>query len=332
MDDELASGIERAVFGAVDRDNIDGWLSRHVQSRLGSDLSGIVFRTGRIAAVYGAALSDGRVVAVKVHRRPADVTYLSAAAACQRRLADAGYPCPAPLDGPATTDGLTAVIETLITDGESGNGHAPSIRRALARALFEQLELLRGVAVDGLLAGAPAWCHYEHGPWPKPHDPIFDFTVTPPAFTWLDDLARRAARALEQAGPPDAIAHADWNCGNVRFRESQVSSSYDWDSFAAAPEAVLVGMSAASFTQGSTTGADAPTTAEVIAFVRDYEEVRSRPFSECEQRTAAAAVTWVLAYGARCTICFLPPDGRPPSGSSLLALETHRDAYLDLDW
>ena len=27
MEDELASGIERAVFGAVGRDDIDAWLS-----------------------------------------------------------------------------------------------------------------------------------------------------------------------------------------------------------------------------------------------------------------------------------------------------------------
>lgn len=60
-------------------------------------------RSGRIAAVYGAAVSDGRQVVVKVHRRVADLAYLRAAAACQRRLAEAGYPCPEPLDGPATT-------------------------------------------------------------------------------------------------------------------------------------------------------------------------------------------------------------------------------------
>lgn len=101
MDKQPTSGIERAVFGAVGRDDIDAWLSRHLQARLGGDLAHILFRSGRIAAVYGAALRDGRQVAVKVHRRVAAVAYLSAAAACQRRLAEVGYPCPAPLDGPA---------------------------------------------------------------------------------------------------------------------------------------------------------------------------------------------------------------------------------------
>ena len=244
MDEELASGIERAVFGAVGRDDIDAWLSRHLRARLGGDLSHIVFGSGRIAAVYGAALSDGRQVAVKVHRGVADLTDLSAAGACQRRLAEVGYPCPEPLDGPASTEGLTAVVETLCSDGEPGNSHEPNTRRAMAHALFEQLELLRGAPVDGLVVGAAAWSHYEHGPWPQPHDPIFDFTTTPPAFTWLADLARRAASVLNHAGPPDAVAHADWTCGNLRFHDGRVSCSYDWDSLAAAPEPVLVGLAA----------------------------------------------------------------------------------------
>lgn len=236
------------------------------------------------------------------------------------------------MDGPATTDGLTAVIETLCSDGQPGNSHEPTTRRMMAQALFEQLELLRGAAVAGLVAGAPAWAHYDRGPWPQPHDPIFDFTTTPPAFTWLDDLARQAADVLNQAGPPDAVAHADWTCGNLRFQDGQVSCSYDWDSLAVAPEPVLVGLAAGCFTEGSTAGVNMPTTAEVTGFLRDYEQVRSHPFSEAEQRTAAAAVTWVLAYNARCELSFLPPGGLPPRGSSLHALTTHPDAYLDLRW
>ena len=69
----------------------------------------------------------------------------------------------------------------------------------------------------------------------------------------------------------------------------------------------------------------------MTGFLRDYEQVRS-PFSEAEQRIAAAAVTWVLAYNARCQLSFLPPGGRPARGSSLEALTTHPDAYLNLRW
>jgi hypothetical protein len=66
--------------------------------------------------------------------------------------------------------------------------------------------------------------------------------------------------------------------------------------------------------------------------LRDYEQVRSDPFREAEQRTAAAAVTWVLAYDARCQVSLLPLGGGPAGGSSLEALTTHPDAYLDLCW
>ncbi len=202
----------------------------------------------------------------------------------------------------------------------------------MAHALFAQRDLLRGTPADAILAGAPAWSRYERGPWPTPHDPIFDFTTTPKAFTWIDDLARRAAGVLEQAGPPDAIAHADWCCGNLRFRDGTVSASYDWDSLAAAPEAVVVGVSAGDFTSGGAVCADSPTPADVAAFLQDYEVARSQPFSRAEQQNAAAAVTWVLAYNARCGVSFLPDGGSPPAGSPLHMLTTYGADYLDIRW
>ncbi len=120
-DTQLVSDVERAVFGPIGRDDIDTWVGKHVRARFGVAVSALVFRSGRVAAVYGAVLDDGYRVAVKVNRSPVDVAYLSAAIVCQRRLADAGYPCPWPLDGPATSDDLTAVIEQLVVDGEPGD-------------------------------------------------------------------------------------------------------------------------------------------------------------------------------------------------------------------
>lgn len=43
MDEEPTSGIERAVFGGVGRDDIDAWLRRHLQARLGGDLAHVLF-------------------------------------------------------------------------------------------------------------------------------------------------------------------------------------------------------------------------------------------------------------------------------------------------
>ena len=65
--------------GAVDRAAIDTWLGKHVRARLGVAVSGVAFHSGRVAAVHGVVLCDGRNVAVKVHRPPVDVAYLSAA-------------------------------------------------------------------------------------------------------------------------------------------------------------------------------------------------------------------------------------------------------------
>ncbi len=332
MESKLVSGIERAIFGVDDRGDVDAWLGAHVQRRLGVDMLRVNFRSGRVAAVYGIGLSDGREVVVKVHRRPVNLAYLRAVVSCQRQLFEADYPCPEPLDGPATTQGRTAVIETLLADGEVGNGHAPGTRRVMARALFEQLGILRGGPVDDLLSGSPPWTKYEQGPWPRPHDLIFDFTSTPQAFTWLSDLAWRATGALKHAGPRDSIAHADWTCGNIRFRNGRIRSSYDWDSLAAASEPVLVAVAASSFTLCSNTHSSAPTTAEVTGFFRDYEEARSSAFNAAEQGIAAAAVSWVLAYNARCKVSSLRPDEPPPQGSALKALADHGDEYFNLRW
>ena len=50
----------------------------------------------------------------------------------------------------------------------------------MAQALLEQIRILRSVPElrSGLLK-PPAWAAYDQGPWPIPHDPIFDFTTTP---------------------------------------------------------------------------------------------------------------------------------------------------------
>ncbi len=128
------------------------------------------------------------------------------------------------------------------------------------------------------------------------------------------------------------MAHADWTFGNLRLHDGRVSCSCDWDSLAAAPEPVLVGLAAGCFTEGSSAGATTPTTVEVTGFLRDDEQVRSHPFRAAGQRTAAAAVTWLLAYNARCELSLLPLDGGPARGSPLHALTTQPDAYLNLRW
>lgn len=323
-------GIEQAVFGPVGRDEVDSWLTRHLRACLGAEVAEVLFRSGRVAAVFGCRLDDGQEVAVKVHRAGVDASHLAAAVSAQRHLARAGYPCPEVLHGPCITQGRTAVVETLLPGGAVGDGHRPPIRAALAASLAEQVQLLRTTPAGPLRTGAPPWARYEHGPWPTPHDPIFDFRTSPAGYAWLDRLAARAAEVLSAHSGADVVAHSDWSCGNVRFSGDEVCASFDWDSLAGRPEPVLAGMAAGSHTEGSAAADAAAAPAEVAAFLVDYQDARGRPFGGPERAVAAAAACWVLAYNARCGLAFTPDWARPADGSPLAALTEHREDYLDL--
>jgi hypothetical protein len=155
----------------------------------------------------------------------------------------------------------------------------------MAQALAQQLTILRAVpALRSHLLKPPAWADYNNGPWPVPHDPLFDFTTTPVGFEWLDHLAQQAAEALSPRRQPDVIGHSDWVCQNLRFNEDGVSAAYDWDSLLAESEPVLVGVIAGTYTEGSLAGAQAPIPQEVVAFLSDYEANRQAPFSKIDFR------------------------------------------------
>jgi Phosphotransferase enzyme family len=331
--DQPVSGIHRAVFGDVTEDDVTAWLDRHLRRRLAAGVQQVLVRTGRLAAVYGLRLTDGTEVVAKVHGGDAGIGRLAAAVACQRILADAGYPCPKPLDGPVTTGPRVVVLESWLDAGEVGDAHQPVIRRSMAQALAQQMKLLRGApAAASPLANPPAWVDYQAGPWPVPHSPIFDFTVTPPGFEWLDHLARDAADTIGPRREPEVIAHSDWYCGNLRFVGAQLTAAYDWDSLTAHHEPVLAGVAAGAHTDGSSNGAAAPTPQEVAAFLADYDDQRGRPFTGPEQATAAGAATWVMAYNARCQLHNQLLGHPPGEGSFLQLLSRHRDGYLQLRW
>ncbi len=296
-----------------------------------------LFRTGRLAAVYGLQLTSGLVIVAKVYRGGADLERLAAAVSCQRVLADAGHPCPAPLNGPVAVDGRVVLLEALLDRGERGDAHSAATRRAMARALAEQIRLLRSVPeLRSGLHKPPAWAAYDNGPWPKPHDPIFDFTTTPVGFEWLDHIAELAAETLGPRRPPDAIGHSDWVCQNLRFTQDchdAVSAAYDWDSLLAESEPVLVGVVAGTYTEGSLASADAPTPHEVVAFLAEYEANRHAPFRKRDQATATAAATWALAYNARCGLSAEMLEFPVREGSPLHTLARYGGAsYLTLRW
>jgi Ser/Thr protein kinase RdoA (MazF antagonist) len=327
MSTSRVEGIERAIFGHVPAAEIDNWLQRLVRSQLSTALHEVLFRRGRVSAVYGLHLEDGRQVVVKVHRGSPDLRSLAAATATQRWVAEHGYPAPRPIDGPLMLDGHTAVIEALLDVGSAADAHDPVVRQALAASLAEQIRILSDMELPTALTVRPAWAVYDNGPWPTPHDPIFDFTTTPPGFEWLDDFAQQASDTLIAADLPSIVGHSDWYAGNVLVAGGVVTAAFDWDSLIIDSEAMIVGMAAGQCTSGIT-AFGAPTPSKVAAFLADYQAHRSTPFSPHEQRIAQGAVAWQLAYNARCELSWLGAESPAPAGSLLAALIDHRGEYL----
>ena len=104
---------------AVDPGRLARWCMEHLGSRPAAEL----FRSGYLSAVIGLRLADGREVVVKV--RPASPR-IAACVEVQRRMFQAGYPCPEPLTGAAAFGGDVATAEAYVPGGAMlpGAGHA----------------------------------------------------------------------------------------------------------------------------------------------------------------------------------------------------------------
>lgn len=331
-DDGAPGATEAALLNGMTVAEIDAWLDQVLTGALGAGVSEILFRSGRIDAVYGVVAVDGRRLLIKVHRPPVDLRAREATVAAQTALASRGFPCAVPIAGPLTVDGRTVSIETLLDDADPGNGHDPAVRRSIVDGLAEQIDVLQTVPDFLPIVGpAPAWCRYEDGPWPEPHDTFFDFRLTPAGWGWLDEIAATASAQLLSNRREDGVvaAHADWYCGNLRFTGSRLAACYDWD-LVGDTVSVVAGLTAGFFTNGTASGAEQPAPEEVVAFLTEFEHARGARFAADEQRAAAAAATWSMCYTARCQLQML--DGDPPAGTALDVLGRHGATYLRLRW
>ena len=81
---------------------------------LGSPPADEIFRSGNLSVVIGLRLGDDREVVVKV--RP-DSPRVAACVEVQRRVFQAGYPCPQPLTGAAPFGGDVATAEAYVPGG-----------------------------------------------------------------------------------------------------------------------------------------------------------------------------------------------------------------------
>ena len=181
-------------------------------------------------------------------------------------------------------------------------------------------------------AGAgPSWCRYQAGPWPIPHDTLVDFRSTPTGYEWLDTFGRRAADQIlaHRDAKNVVVGHADWYAGNTAISDNVLVGTFDWE-LVADTEAVIAGFAAACYAASSTGAGGLSTPEEVAAFMRDYDTVRRHPLLDREQRTAAAAAGWIIAFNARWQVGLI--DHGLGDEATLALARTRGEDYLSLSW
>ncbi|MBZ2195764.1 phosphotransferase [Occultella gossypii] len=279
---------------AVDPARLAQWCKEH----LGSPPVDEIFRSGHLAVVVGLRLADGRDVVVKI--RP-DSPRIAACVEIQRRVFQAGYPCPQPLTDAAPLGGDIATAEAYVPGGASlpSSDQAP---RAFAEAFARLIRLAPRPAEVSTLEPAPSWAAWDHaedGLWPSPEGPDVNLNNLDevPGAEWIDDAGRRARERLRASGSEAVIGHCDWLAGNLRWSGDALLVVHDWDSMIADSEAVLVGLAAALY---STVDVDElATVADTERFLVAYCQARGRDFSADELERSWAAGVWTRADDAK---------------------------------
>jgi hypothetical protein len=255
-----------------------------------------MFRSGYLSAVIGLRLADDREVVVKV--RP-DSPRIAACVDVQRRLFQAGYPCPQPLTGAAAFGGDVATAEAYVP----GGALLPSAEQAalaFAEAFARLIRLAPRPAEVSTLDPAPSWAAWNHtgdSLWPCPEeDPEVNLNGVAGA-EWIDDAGRRARDRLRAGGSDAVIGHCDWLAGNLRWSADALLVVHDWDSVTAESEAVLVGFAAALYSTVSTD--ELATVEDTERFLVAYCQARGRKFSAGELQRSWAAGVWTRAYDAK---------------------------------
>ncbi len=321
--------VERSVFGTTDPLHIAEAVLNFIRQWLGTSVTNCLFYESSMGCVFGLTLDDGRDIVLKGQPPNLRLDRLEAAQRVQAHLADRGFPAPLPILRPTAFAHGYATAEEWCARGEYRNPHEPGVRTALARLLADIARLGGEVESPGLRR---TWLGKHGGGmlWGNPHSDLFDFEATSVAAEWIDALAARAQPLLWAPTGGDAVGHADWQAGHVRFDGDEPTAVYDWDSLVYDTEAIIVGSAAHSFTMHShdVSLPVAPSLEEARAFVGAYEEARGRHFAGEERRTLASALTYSMAYTSRCEHSRDPQADPPPSGSYRAALSEGGEAWL----
>jgi Phosphotransferase enzyme family len=285
----------RTITGARSDLEIAEWIDELVRRELGCGTSAALFGGKSVGAVFGLELTSGERVVLKLFHPMFPPAELQAMQRCLEGLVARGFPAPPPRTPLFRADDRITGGFYAYRDGELADGHAPDVRRELARSLAELARLTADVEVPGLPL-SPA-----RGPtlWATPHR-SFDSNEPSPATDWIDEVARSAQAVVRGAAAALQPVHLDWGVKNVRFRDGRVCAVYDWDSLAAGSEAEMVGRASAEFpTQWERPRRRTPTIDESAAYVGEYEQARGQAFTAEERAVADASADYLVAQVAR---------------------------------
>lgn len=332
-----------AICGTTSASELADRYAAFVARHLGAQIRRPWFFTQSVGPVAALELDDDRVVVVKGYPPHVERGALVAAHRVQAHLARHGFPCATPILGPTPFDptpfgrarfgvgrrasesrgpGRLATVDAWFDD--RGNDFGPGAMAASAAGLARMVELAAPVGcVDALARSMMARRAGER--YPEPHSPLFDFARPDPRISDIDELADRALAIIDALDVAPVTIHGDWSARNVRFGPEGLRGVYDWDSLIRVPEALGVGIAAATWRSfGEADDEITPDPVEVEAYLAHYEAARGRPFAVGERVAVVAEALFVLCYTARCEISLGP--GHPVR--AVARLERSAGAYL----
>ncbi len=273
----------------------DAALSEWCESVLAAPLDRVLFRRRHLSQVLAVELADGRRVVVKA--RPFEER-IAGCAAAQAALAEAGFPCPAPIAGPVRVGSLAVTAETLIPSGDQlspAKGAMP-----FAALLARLIETAPAVTSVPSLTPSPPWTGWDHPGarlWPDRDDRGRDLNETAGP-GWVDGAARLVREQMRACEGPRRVGHGDWESQNIRWNGGEPLAVHDWDSVIAQPEVAIVGLAAAVWPAAGGPG-EAATPRQTAGFLSAYQAAAGTSWTRHQVQMAWGAGLWVRLFNAK---------------------------------
>jgi hypothetical protein len=176
-----------------------------------------------------------------------------------------------------------------------------------------------GIGVDAgrPLPTPPPWADPQHpgaGTWPDRDVRLPPMTADEPV-PWLEDAAARVRVRVAGCDGPLRIGHLDFETHNMRWHDpadargtasaggpgptlAALRSLDDWDSLGVAPEPLIVGQAAGTFSATRDRFTD-PTVAQSAEYVARWLATSGRTWSRDEHELAWAAGLWTKLFNAQ---------------------------------